>query len=88
MTTGDRTPANDAVGKAGKRRVWSAPRERIIISVIHWGVVMLVAVFIFVLALRGDLDKASVTALYGGILGHAATAASHKLSSRAGDSVD
>lgn len=65
---------------------WSAPRERIYMQLIHWGVILFVVVAVFVLALRGDLDKASVTALYGSVLGHAATAASQKLSARSTDS--
>lgn len=68
-----------------RQHYWSAPRERVIIQGLHWGVVVLVVVAVFVLALRGDLDKASVTALYGSVLGHAATAASQKLASRSTD---
>lgn len=72
----------------GKRKVWSAPKERVTLQLIHWGVVMLVATFIFALAWQGALDKASVTALYGGILGHAGTSASQKMSSRSTDHRD
>lgn len=64
---------------------WSAPKERVIMQSIHWGVVIVVTAFIFVLALLGKLDKASVTALYGGILGHVGTSASQKLSARSSD---
>lgn len=68
-----------------RRTYWSAPRERVILQLIHWGVVVIVTGFIFVLAIRHDLDKASVTALYGGILGHVGTSASQKLSQRGSD---
>ena len=65
---------------------WTAPNERIIVQVIHWFVVLVVVIAILVLALQHDLDRASITALYGGVLGHAGTAASQKLSSRHSDS--
>lgn len=68
-----------------QRRAWSAPSERIVVQVIHWFIVLVVALLVFVLAINNDLDHASVTALYGAILGHAGTAASQKLSSRSTD---
>jgi hypothetical protein len=61
---------------------WSGPRERITVQIIHWAVVLLVVIATTILAMRNDLDKASVTALFGTVLGHAGTAASQKLSSR------
>lgn len=68
-----------------RKQTWSAPKERVIMQSIHWGIVALVVISILVLALRGDLDKASVTALYGAVLGHAGTSASQKLSARSSD---
>ena len=53
---------------------------------IHWGVVIIVVIAVFILSLRGDIDKASVTALYGLVLGHAGSAASQKLGTRSTDS--
>ena len=68
-----------------RQKFWSAPRERVYMQLIHWGVVVTIGAFIFILALRHELDHASVTALYGGILGHVGTAASQKFSSRSSD---
>lgn len=59
-------------------------RERIIVQVIHWGIVLVVIVAIAILAVMGHLDRASVTALYGAVLGHVGTSASQKLQSRSG----
>lgn len=64
---------------------WSAPGERIAVQIIHWGVVVLVAVAVLILRLYNQLDNASVTALYGTILGHAGTSASQKLGTRSSD---
>lgn len=74
-------------GNRTRRFTWSAPIERIGVQVLHLGAIVVIAAFIFVLALRGELDHASVTALYGGILGHLGTSASQKLSARSTDGV-
>lgn len=76
---------NNADGVKHRRFTWSAPIERLGVQVLHLGAITVIAAFIFVLALRGDLDHASVTALYGGILGHLGTSASQKLSARSSD---
>lgn len=64
---------------------WSAPRERIYVQVIHWTVVIVVVIATFVLALRGDLDRASVTAIFGTVVGHAGTAAVNRATTRSTD---
>jgi hypothetical protein len=61
---------------------WSGPRERIVLQVIHWTVVLAVIFATTLLALDKDLSEPAVTALFGGALGHVGTAASQKLSSR------
>lgn len=72
-------------GPQHRRFRWSAPAERLGIQAMHLGTILLVCIFIFVLALYGELDHASVTALYGGVLGHLGTSASQRFSSRATD---
>ena len=57
--------------------------ERIVIQCIHWAVVLVVVVSVTILAFRGDLDKASATAIFGTVVGHAGTSASQKLQARA-----
>lgn len=64
---------------------WSAPRERVIVQLIHWGVVLVVVIATTLLALSNELDHASVTALFGTVLGHAGTAAAQKVSQRSTD---
>ena len=53
--------------------------ERIIITLVHWGVVVLVVVATTILSLRGQLDHASTTALFGTVLGHAGTSVTQRL---------
>ena len=60
-------------------------QERVLVQSIHWGIVLCIIIAVTILALRGQLDHASTTALFGTILGHAGTAASQKLQSRSGD---
>lgn len=60
-------------------------RYRIIMACVHWGVVVLVIIAITVLRFRQELDNASVTALFGIILGHAGTVIGQRSSSRATD---
>lgn len=54
-------------------------------QMIHWGIVLIVVIAVTLLALRGQLDHASVTALFGTVLGHVGTSASQKISSRSSD---
>lgn len=61
---------------------WSSPQERIFITLIHWGIVLVVVVATALLSIDHDLDPASTTALFGTVLGHAGTAAGQKLSTR------
>jgi hypothetical protein len=68
-----------------RSQFWSAPRERIYIQIIHWSVIVIVATFTFVLAMSNDLDRASVTAIFGTIVGHVGTAAVNKAASRSSD---
>lgn len=70
-------------------------RRRIVVegatvaSVLNFVTVALALVFVFVLALRGELDQSSVTALYGGAIGHTlATAGQRRVSSRRYDDAD
>lgn len=65
--------------------VYPNGRERITIQLIHWGIVLVVILAIALLAWDGHLDRASVTALYGAVLGHVGTSASQKLQTRSGD---
>ena len=60
-------------------------RERIVVQLIHWGIVLIVIIAIALLAMLNHLDRASVTALYGAVLGHVGTSASQKLQSRGSD---
>lgn len=61
---------------------FSSSKERVIIQLVHWGVVVLVIITVGVLNLEGHLGDASVTALLGTALGHVGTSAAQKLSSR------
>lgn len=51
--------------------------QTVILALIHWTVVLIVAIIVGALAWDNRLDHASVTALYGTILGHAGTSAAH-----------
>lgn len=73
--TSDRQPANG----------WSNTKERVTIQLIHWIVVIIVIAATTALAFRHDIDKASVTALFGTALGHVGTVTAQKLSSRGDD---
>jgi hypothetical protein len=70
------------------RRRYMTQSERITIQLIHWLIVLVVIVATTILALKNQLDHASVTALFGTVLGHAGTAASQKLGERSADRVD
>ena len=65
-----------------RRRYITAGYERLVNQLIHWCVAIIIATFIFILAVRSDLDHASVTALYGAILGHVGTAAVQRQNAR------
>lgn len=69
-------------GETTVGRVQPNTRERIIIQVIHWGVVLVVVIATTLLAIDGRLDKASTTALFGTVLGHVGTSAATKLQAR------
>jgi hypothetical protein len=63
-------------------------QERVLVQSIHWGIVLCIIIAVTLLAVRGQLDHASTTALFGTILGHAGTAASQKLQARSGPGAD
>lgn len=67
------------------RNPWSSAKERVAIQLVHWLVVVIVVFATTLLAFRHDIDSASVTALFGTVLGHVGTVTSQKMSSRGDD---
>ena len=64
------------------RKVTYASYERLLNQIIHWTVVLIICTFVFILRLRSAIDTASVTALFGTVLGHLGLASIHRSGDR------